>query len=372
MSPKVETSSTSPVPASRGTVAVTGGGTGGHVFPALAIADEFKRRGYRVLYVGTAHGMEAKLVPARGYPLVTLGVSGIKNQGLGKVFVALGRLVKAVGQCLGLLRRERPKAVIGVGGYVSAPLCFAAWLKGTPLFLQEQNTSVGIANRVLGRLAGRVFLGFAEGAQYFPAARTVVTGNPVRPEIEAAEFPYDPKAQRLLVLGGSQGARAINEAVVARLEELEAKYPQLEIVHQTGERDYPTVRAAYEAKFRGKFEVAPFLTDMVDRYRWASIIVARSGALTVTELLHAGRPAILVPYPRVGQNDQTTNAAYLAKAGGAVVCEQGESFQERFGKALFETFVPERLETMHRALSGLRPRGALVSIADHVEKTIQQ
>jgi UDP-N-acetylglucosamine--N-acetylmuramyl-(pentapeptide) pyrophosphoryl-undecaprenol N-acetylglucosamine transferase len=353
-------------------VAVTGGGTGGHVFPALAIADEFRRRGYRVIYVGTAHGMEAKLVPARGYPLVTLAVSGIKNQGLGKRILSLARLIKAVLRCFRLLRRERPKAVIGVGGYVSAPLCLAAWLKGTPLFLQEQNTSVGIANRVLGRLAGRVFLGFAEGARYFPTSRTVVTGNPVRPEIEAAEFPYDPSANRLLVLGGSQGARAINEVMIGLLEELHRRYPRLEIVHQSGEPDYAKVRAAYEAKFRGRFEVLPFLSDMVDRYRWASFIVARSGALTVTELMHAGRPALLVPYPRVGQNDQTANAAYLAKAGGAVVCEQGERFSERFSQALFDTFQPDRLEAMHRALSKLRPRGALVSIADHVERALLQ
>ncbi len=357
---------------SRGIVCVTGGGTGGHVFPALAIADEFRRRGYEVLYVGTAHGMEAKLVPARGYRLVTLGVSGIKNQGVGKIFVSLFRLVKAVARCLNLLWKERPKAVIGVGGYVSAPLCLAAWLTRTPLFLQEQNTSVGIANRFLGRLAGRVFLGFAEGARYFPDQRTVVTGNPVRPEIEAAPFPYDGKIQRLLVLGGSQGAKAINEQVVARLEELQKRYPNLEVVHQTGERDYPAVRAAYESKFRGKFEVAPFLSDMVDRYQWASFIIARSGALTVTELMHAGRPSLLVPYPRVGQNDQTANAAYLEKAGGALVCEQGDGFADRFSKALFDTFQPQKMETMNQALSRLRPRGALVSIADHVEKTISE
>lgn len=355
---------------SRGTVAVTGGGTGGHVFPALAIADEFRRRGYHVVYVGTAHGMEAKLVPARGYPLVKLAVSGIKNQGIGKIFVSIAKLLAAVGSCLRLIGKERPKAVIGVGGYVSAPLCFAAWIRRTPLFLQEQNTSVGIANRILGRLAGQVFLGFAEGAQFFPHASTVVTGNPVRPEIDAADFPYTANVDRLLILGGSQGAKAINEAVVAQLEELQRRFPKLEIVHQTGERDYPTVRAAYEAKFRGKFEVAPFLTDMADRYQWASFIIARSGALTVTELMHAGRPALLVPYPRVGQNDQTTNAAYLAKSGGAVVCEQGEGFAERFGKALFEVLRPEKLASMHQALYGLRRRGALVSIADHVEKSI--
>lgn len=352
------------------TIAVTGGGTGGHVFPALAIADEFRRRGYRVVYVGTAHGMEAKLVPARGYPLVTLQVSGIKNQGVGKIFVSLARLVKAVGRCFGLLRTEKPQAVIGVGGYVSAPLCLAAWLKGTPLFLQEQNTSVGIANRLLGRLAGRVFLGFPEGARYFPRSRSVVTGNPVRPEIEAAEFPYDPEAQRLLILGGSQGARAVNEAVMARLEELHARYPKLEIVHQSGDPDFARVKAAYEARFKGRFEVRPLLSDMVERYQWASFIIARSGAMTVTELMHSGRPALLVPYPRVGQNDQTANAAFLARSGGAVVCEQGEGFSERFGQALFETFLPKRLQEMHRALKGLRQRGALVSIADHVERTI--
>lgn len=344
---------------------VTGGGTGGHVFPAVTIAQELIRRGNEVLYVGSDRGMEGRIAPQKGIPLKTFRTSGIKNQGILKIFKSFFLVGLATLRSMDMILRKRPRAVIGVGGYVSAPICFAAFLLRVPVYLQEQNVSVGIANRFLGKLCKNVFLGFDEGAQYFPKEKCIVTGNPLRPELASGKMgAYDPHGRRLLIMGGSQGARAINQAIVKMLPSLSAS----EIVHQTGVSDVESVKEEYrKSGFKGKWDVVPFIEKMDEAYAKASLVVCRSGALTVSELIATGRPSLLVPFPRKGQNDQTANAYFLEKRGLSKVVEQGDGFVDRFKRAFDEVFYPPRLAEMGAGFSQLHRADALASICDHIE-----
>lgn len=350
---------------------ITGGGTGGHVFPALAIAEELRRRGHDVLYVGTSTGMEAKLVPEKGFAFHTIKSGAVKNQGALKIVRSLFSVAFAIVRAMGFLRAQKVDAVIGVGGYVCVPMCVAAFLTRRPMYLQEQNVSVGIANRFLGRLAKRIFLGFAQAQESFKASKCLVTGNPIRPEFyDPKSTAYRPEANHILVLGGSQGARAINELMTGLLEVLGPTFPGLTITHQTGQRDADVVTEHYKGKFAGKSDVAPFIRDMAGAYTKASLVVSRSGALTVSELIQVGRPAIFIPYPRKGQNDQTANAYLVEKAGAARVVEQGDRFKERFWAALLDVYKPEKLARMSESYSALRQPAALATIGDQVEKDL--
>jgi len=332
-----------------------------------------QKRGFIILYVGTSHGFEAKLVPEKGFAFYTVKTGSVKNQKATKVLKTLFQLLFAVAWAVRFLRREKPAAVVGVGGYVSVPVCVAAFLLRIPIYLQEQNSSVGIANRFLGRLAGKIFLGFDEAKSCFNPNKCTYTGNPIRRDFTRADFPaYDPEANCLVVLGGSQGARAINDGMVSLLEELQSRFPGVSVIHQTGKTDYERIHSAYTKKFRGKFEVAPFITDMANLYAKASLVVSRSGALTVSELIQVGRPAVFVPYPRRGQNDQTTNAQLLQNNGAARVVEQGDDFQTRFRAALFETFRKDVLKGMGEGYGRLRVSGALDKIGSAIEQDVQE
>lgn len=352
-------------------IVITGGGTGGHVFPALAIAEELQRRGFGILYIGTNQGMEAKLVPPKGIPFFTVRTGAVKNQSILKIFRTLIQLVSAVGWSWNFLRKESPAAVIGVGGYVSVPVCFAAALRRIPLFIQEQNATGGIANRVLARFAQKIFLGFELAKEGFPEQKCLVTGNPLRKEIDRPDFPsHNPGGNSLLIMGGSQGAHAINEVICELLPEIERSSPGMTILHQTGQKDLEEVKSAYIRNYKGPYSVVPFITDMAAAYASASVVVARSGALTVSELIAVGRPALLVPFPRKGQNDQTTNAYFLEKNGAARVVEQGDNFKERFRTALVTLLSPPTLTQMGQSYSRLRRSGALATIGDQVESQI--
>jgi UDP-N-acetylglucosamine--N-acetylmuramyl-(pentapeptide) pyrophosphoryl-undecaprenol N-acetylglucosamine transferase len=200
-----------------------------------------------------------------------------------------------------------------------------------------------------------------------------VTGNPLRKEVAREDFPkHQPQAKSLLIMGGSQGAHAINQVVVEKLDEMKACFPDIKIVHQTGQKDLDSTRAAYQARFNGTAEVVPFISDMAGAYAKAAFVIARSGALTVSELISVGRPALLVPFPRKGQNDQVTNAYYLEKNGAARVVEQGEDFSKRFWETFVSVFEPSRLAEMGQNASRLRIGGALATIGDQIEAEISQ
>jgi UDP-N-acetylglucosamine--N-acetylmuramyl-(pentapeptide) pyrophosphoryl-undecaprenol N-acetylglucosamine transferase len=304
----------------RHTAMVMAGGTGGHVFPALATARVLQRRGYDVVWLGTQRGIEARLVPAEGIPVEWLSVSGLRGKGWATLLAAPFRLLVAVSQAVRAIRRHRPDVVLGAGGFASGPGGLAAWLLRRPLVVHEQNAVAGMTNRVLARLADRVLEGFP--GSFGAGTKACRVGNPVRPEIAAIPAPERRYAGRegrcrLLVFGGSQGAARLNAVLPAAVAELP---PDLrpEVLHQTGARGVEETAAAYRA--RGiEADVRAFIDDMAGAYGWADLAVCRAGALTVAELAAAGLPAVLVPFPAAVDDHQTRNAEYAVNAGAAVL-----------------------------------------------------
>ena len=352
-------------------VVITGGGTGGHVFPALAIADELKLRGFQISFVGTEKGMESRLVPEHGYPFFTVKTGAIKNQGLLKKLSTIFRLGLGFLWSLSFLIKTRPSAVIGVGGYVSVPVILAAASLRYPIFIQEQNVSVGLANRLLGRFANKVFLGFEQAEKHFPKNRSMLTGNPIRKQFKKENLqPYSAENRSILIMGGSQGARAINRAITAMLPQIKKQFGPIHILHQTGKADFEKTQEAYRDAQISNSTVTPFITDMADAYSQASLVICRAGALTVSELVETGRPAIFVPYPRRGQNDQVDNAKLMQTQGVAKMVEEGDGFEERLWQAITSTLEPEVLNNMAKNYSFLRTGDAVATIGDQIERSV--
>ena len=306
------------------TVMIMAGGTGGHVFPALAIA-EMLRASREIVWLGTQAGIEARLVPAAGYPVEWIEVEGLRGKGLGRWLTAPLRLLRAVAQARKALARRRPGVVLGLGGFASAPGGIAAWLAGTPLVVHEQNAVAGLTNRWLARLASLIAEGFPGS---FPAAQhAIYVGNPVRPDIASLPAPrqrFESRngPMRLFVFGGSQGALALNRLVPAAVALLpESRRPW--VLHQTGKKDREATEAAYHAA-GVQAEVRPFIDDMAAAYANADLVISRSGASTVSELAAAGVGSILVPYPAAVDDHQTRNAEWLGRVSAAqVVAEAG-------------------------------------------------
>lgn len=299
-------------------IAVMAGGTGGHVFPALAVAEVLRARGAEVFWLGTRAGMETRLVPARGVPMEWLSISGVRGKGAAAKLLAPWHLAGAMGEAAAILKRRDPAVVLGMGGFVAGPGGLMARAQGRPLVIQEQNSIPGMTNRVLARIATRVFEAFP--GSFPPARRAVASGNPVRAEITALPVPAARLAgrtgpARLLIVGGSLGAQALNEQVPAALALLPVEARPL-VRHQAGERTLDVARAAYAAA-GVEAEVTAFIEDMAAAYAWADLVVCRAGALTVSELAAAGLPAILVPYPHAVDDHQVSNGRYLSDAGAA-------------------------------------------------------
>ena len=307
-----------------GTVMIMAGGTGGHVFPALAIAGVLRAR-RQIVWLGTERGIEARLVPAAGYPVEWIEVEGLRGKGLARWLGAPLRLLRAIAQARRALRRRKPGVVLGLGGFVSGPGGIAAWLAGAPLVIHEQNAIAGLTNRCLARFAARVAEGFPGS---FPASSgALYVGNPVRPEIAALPPPrqrFEARSGplRLFVFGGSQGASALNCLLPAAFALLpQSRRPR--VLHQTGARERDETEAAYRTAGI-EAEVRAFIDDMATAYGEADLVVSRSGALTVAELAAAGVGSILVPFPAAVDDHQTKNAGWLARVSAAqVVSEAG-------------------------------------------------
>lgn len=313
-------------------VLIMAGGTGGHVFPALAVADELRARGCAVHWLGTRRGIEARLVPQHGHPIEFLEVRGLRGKRLWARLSGLIGLLGAGVQALAVVRRIRPRVVLGFGGYAAGPGGIAARLCGVPLVVHEQNAIAGTTNRLLARCATRVLTGFPDA---LPGA--VHTGNPLRAEIaRLADAPKETAANgvHLLVLGGSLGARALNRALPAALAELPAA-DRPRVRHQCGADHLDDARAAYRAA-EVEAEVVPFIDDMAAAYRWADFAVCRAGALTVAELAAAGLPAILVPFPHAIDDHQYHNGRWLAAGGAAVLIREAELAPARLAAAIAE------------------------------------
>jgi UDP-N-acetylglucosamine--N-acetylmuramyl-(pentapeptide) pyrophosphoryl-undecaprenol N-acetylglucosamine transferase len=345
---------------------LAGGGTGGHVIPALAIANELKKSyGAEVLFIGTARGVENRLVPAAGYELRLVRVGALKNVRLTTRVKTAFDLPSAVWDAGRMLNQFAPDIVIGVGGYASGPAMLAAVLKHIPTLAFEPNVVPGFANRLVARFVSAAAVHFEETAKYFRHAE--VTGVPVRQaffEIPAGEINEKRGGlPTLLVFGGSQGAHAINQAMRRCLPELLRQAPGIHIIHQTGERDYNDALAAY-SKMGVPAEVFKFIDDMPAAFSRADLVVCRSGASTVAEITAAGKPAIFVPLPHAADDHQRVNAEALARAGAAVVVEE----PKLEGVWLAETIAtllgdPSRLARMSGAARGLSHPNAARDIA---------
>ena len=300
---------------------LAGGGTGGHVIPALAIADQLKKSySAECLFIGTARGIENRLVPAAGYPLQLVRVGALKNVSLTTRLKTAFDLPRALWDAGRMLNEFAPDVVIGVGGYASGPAMLAAVVKHIPTLAFEPNVVPGFANRLVARFVSGAAVHFEESAIYFRHAE--VTGVPVR----QAFFDIAPKhggPPTLLVFGGSQGAHAINQAMIRCLPVLLKEAPGIHIIHQTGERDYNDARAAYSGR-SDSAEVFKFIEDMPSAFARADLVVCRSGASTVAEITAAGKPAVFVPFPRAADDHQRVNAEALARHGAAVVVEESK------------------------------------------------
>ncbi len=314
------------------TLMVMAGGTGGHVFPGLAVADYIRGQGWQVVWMGNPDGMEAKLVPSRGYDMAWVRFTGLRGKGLLRMALLPFNLLRGFWQAFRELGRVRPNVVLGMGGYISFPGAMMAALRGMPLVVHEQNSIAGLANKVLARVADRVLTGFPD-----VLAKGQWTGNPVRAEIAQLPAPaqrYTARVGplRILVVGGSLGAQALNEAVPPALAQLrEAQRPQ--VTHQAGARNLQALREAY-AKAGVAAEILPFIDDMARCYAQADLVICRAGALTVAELAAAGVASILVPFPFAVDDHQTGNARFLADAGAALLLPQRELSPPRLAQLL--------------------------------------
>lgn len=308
-------------------VIVAGGGTGGHLFPGLAIVEELRRRDRKteVLWVGTARGIESRVLPPLGERLEVLDVTPIKGQGPLDVAKSLGRIPSAMTHGYGLLKQFMPDLVLGVGGYAAGPILAAAAAKGIPTALHEQNAHVGLTNRILARLVDRAYLSYPETRAQFPEAKVRVVGNPVRRAFVAASrraisdpAGFEARSKSILVIGGSQGARALNQVVPEAIARAGLEHRHYRVVHQTGIAMRDEVAATYR-QLGVDADVVSFIDDMARAYADAAVVIGRAGATTLAELCAIGRPSILIPFPFAADDHQARNAESLA-ADGAAVC----------------------------------------------------
>ncbi|ABM62855.1 undecaprenyldiphospho-muramoylpentapeptide beta-N-acetylglucosaminyltransferase [Halorhodospira halophila] len=350
------------------TVAIAAGGTGGHVYPGLAVADALRERGHRVVWLGTRAGLEGRVVPAAGLDAEWLEIGGMRGKGLATIAALPWRLGRAVAVAGAALRRQRPDVVLGMGGYVAGPVGLAARLAGRPLIIHEQNARAGMTNRFLARLGHRVLTGFPDAL----GARSEWVGNPIRTRIHRLESPQERYARRegaprVLVLGGSQGARALNRYVPQALSAIGGGQPQ--VLHQAGELTLEEARTEYGRAGLDGAEVVPFIEDMAGAYAWADLVVARSGALTVAELAAAGVPAVLVPLPWAVDDHQTANAEWLCAAGAARRLLQPDLEQGALGPVLAELLGDRRrLAEMGEAARGVARPDATDRVATICEE----
>ena len=347
---------------------IAGGGTGGHLFPGVAIAEEFLRRdpAHRVLFIGTERGLEKRILSELGYPLRTLKVEGLQGRGAIRI---PGSLLKIPGGLLAsfrILHWFQPAIVVGVGGYASGPAVLAARMMGLKTAIAEQNAFPGLTNRILGRFADRIFVTFPASLPWFPGGRARVTGNPIRAAFLADQMTAGKRDPRftLLITGGSQGAQAINRIVTDALACLEHLKDRIRFIHQTGEKDQERVAQAY--RDRGfAAEVFPFITNMAAAYRQADLLLCRAGATSIAEITAGGKAAVLIPFPFAVNDHQTQNAEVLVRAGAAEMIPE-KDLDGRGLAAVIERLClhPEEIRKMEKASAALGNVRAAAAIVD--------
>jgi UDP-N-acetylglucosamine--N-acetylmuramyl-(pentapeptide) pyrophosphoryl-undecaprenol N-acetylglucosamine transferase len=350
-------------------IILAGGGTGGHVIPALAIAEELRRRGHEAAFVGTARGIETRLVPQAGFPLHLVQVGALNRVSLATRVRTLIDLPMSIFAAMRILREFQAQAVIGVGGYAAGPATIAAVLLRIPVVLFEPNVVPGFANRAVARWSANAAVHFAQTGRWFP--RYEVTGVPVRPQFFALPARRS-EPPSLLVFGGSQGARALNRILRESAAELLRRMPDLKIVHQTGEREFEELRGFYE-RAGLSVETRPFLDDMAQRFADADLIVCRSGASTVAEIAAAGKCALFVPFPGAADDHQLRNAELLAGSGAALLIRESELSPERFVREVTGLLSdPSRLSAMGEKARALAHSDAAVHVAEMALRAAKQ
>lgn len=324
-------------------VIISGGGTGGHIFPAIAIANAIKRlrADAEILFVGATGKMEMEKVPAAGYRIIGLNISGIERSLSPKNLLFPIKLAGSLTQSMGIISNFRPDAVVGVGGFASGPVMLAATVRGIPTIIQEQNSYAGITNKVLGRRAKRICVAYPDMGRFFPSDRIVLTGNPVRQDIlnmagkrEAGltTFNLDTTKKTLLVIGGSLGARSINQSVEAHIDSFIKA--DVQVVWQTGKLFLDQATKAVEAKGAKNIRVQAFITTMDQAYAVADVVLSRAGASSISELCIVGKPAVLVPFPFAAEDHQTKNAMALVQRNAAILVPDGKAMEQACNKAL--------------------------------------
>lgn len=358
-------------------ILIMAGGTGGHVFPALAVAERLISEGWDIHWLGTKTGMEASIVPKAHIPIYYISVKGLRRNGLLGWALAPFKLLRALFQALTVIRRLKPDVVLGMGGFISGPGGFAAWLLRRPLVVHEQNAIIGLTNQLLSHLADRVLEAFP-GA-FDSKVKAIYTGNPIREKLLAVPAPTlrfkerrlksTTESLRLLVIGGSQGAAALNEICPAAIQKIPAQHRPV-VWHQTGTKNEAVVKTKMAYDIAGiSARVAPFIEDMASAYAWADLVLCRSGALTIGELATVGVASILVPYPFAVDDHQTANGRFLEKAGAAKIIDQSCLTAENLAKILIELFSDrDRLIKMAEAAFSVAKRDALTEVVRYCEQ----
>jgi UDP-N-acetylglucosamine--N-acetylmuramyl-(pentapeptide) pyrophosphoryl-undecaprenol N-acetylglucosamine transferase len=355
---------------------LTTGGTGGHIFPALAVAEEARKRwpGLDILFIGGSFGPEGRLAQAAGLSFAGLPVRGVLGRGL-KSLAALWSLARGVVTARGLLARFKPQVVAGFGGYAGFCPVLAAKILGLPTAIHEQNSVPGLTNRILAKGADLVMVSFDDERGSFPPGKVVRTGNPVRAAIRSlrdiAPAPLAGRAPRLLVLGGSQGAMAVNTAVITALSEFKAA--GLAIRHQTGQADLERVRTAYRAAGLPDAQVTPFIDEMAVAYGWADLVVGRAGATTIAEITAAGKPSVLIPFPHATHDHQTVNADFLARRRAALMLTETSVNELGLARVVLDLLAdPARLAEMGAAAGELGRPEAAEQVVDHLARLAER
>lgn len=340
------------------TVMIVAGGTGGHVYPGLAVAEALRARDVQLHWMGTERGIESRVVPQHGVPLITIPVSGLRRRGWWRWLAAPFGVSYAIWCALAAIRRIRPQVVLGMGGFVSGPGGIAAWLSRRPLIIHEQNAVPGLSNRILSHFAQRVLQGFP--ASFAPSVHAVTTGNPVRADIAAITAPatrrHDEAALKVLVFGGSRGARALNELVPQALAACGVSH--ITVCHQCGADDVAATQARYaQAGNLAAASVVAYIDDMTSAYAWADLVIARAGASSIAEIAACGVASILIPFPYAVDDHQTANARYLADADAALLLPEAglsvEALAREIGRVLGDGAL--RLAMAERARAQARP-----------------
>ncbi|MFN3739131.1 MAG: undecaprenyldiphospho-muramoylpentapeptide beta-N-acetylglucosaminyltransferase [Thermodesulfovibrionales bacterium] len=331
-------------------VVIAGGGTGGHLFPGIAVAERLRQEGIKdILFIGTVNGIEARVIPREGYKIAFIRSSGIVGKSILKTLQGLLNILLSIIDSIKIIRSYRPDAVLGVGGYASfAPVLVSRFL-GIPAVILEQNSIPGLANRVLSRLASAVCITYHESFNFFPSRKTILTGNPVRARILEGSreggmrlFGLSPQRYTVFIFGGSSGARNINRVVMDSLPYLVEMKEELQFLHQTGDRDYEVVKEAYR-KYSMSGTVAPFIYQMPEAYAVADLIISRAGATTLAEITALGKAALLIPYPYAAQRHQEFNAKKLHDMGAAIMIPESELTGERLAREIKRILRDESL-----------------------------